>query len=72
VTTESGTIAGLPSFSLLLAATVFSIKRSRNFRLFQETGRYLTRGVDMRAEEQCYDREVRRKLREISNKLTGL
>jgi NAD(P)-dependent dehydrogenase (short-subunit alcohol dehydrogenase family) len=36
------------------------------------TGRYINRGVDTRAEEQCYDREARRKLREISNKLTGL
>jgi NAD(P)-dependent dehydrogenase (short-subunit alcohol dehydrogenase family) len=36
------------------------------------TGRYIDRGVDRRAEEQCYDREARRKLREISNKLAGL
>lgn len=36
------------------------------------TGRYINRGVDTRAEEQCYDREARRKLREISNKLAGL
>jgi NAD(P)-dependent dehydrogenase (short-subunit alcohol dehydrogenase family) len=36
------------------------------------TGRYIDRGVDMRAQEQCYDREARRKLREISNKLAGL
>jgi NAD(P)-dependent dehydrogenase (short-subunit alcohol dehydrogenase family) len=35
------------------------------------TGRYIDRGVDRRAEEQCYDREARRKLREISNKLAG-
>jgi NAD(P)-dependent dehydrogenase (short-subunit alcohol dehydrogenase family) len=36
------------------------------------TGRYIDRGVDRRAEEQCHDREARRKLREISNKLAGL
>ena len=35
------------------------------------TGRYIDRGVDKRAQEQCYDREARRKLREISNKLAG-
>lgn len=36
------------------------------------TGRYIDRGVDTRAEEQCYNRETRRKLREISNKLAAL
>ena len=36
------------------------------------TGRYFDRGVDTRAQEQCYDTEARRKLREISNKLAGL
>ena len=36
------------------------------------TGRYFDRGVDTRAQEQCYDKEARRKLREISNKLAGL
>ena len=36
------------------------------------TGRYIDRGVAKRAQEQCYDGEARRKLREISNKLTGL
>lgn len=36
------------------------------------TGRYINRGVDTRAKEQCYDAEARRKLRELSNKLVGL
>jgi len=36
------------------------------------TGRYFDRGVDTRAQEQCYDKEARRNLREISNKLAGL
>jgi hypothetical protein len=36
------------------------------------TGRYFDRGVDTRAKEQCYDKEARRKLREISNALAGL
>lgn len=36
------------------------------------TGRYVDRGVDTRAEAQCYDREARRKLRDISNRLAGL
>jgi NAD(P)-dependent dehydrogenase (short-subunit alcohol dehydrogenase family) len=35
------------------------------------TGRYIDRGVDTRAKGQCYDREVRKKLREISNKLAA-
>jgi NAD(P)-dependent dehydrogenase (short-subunit alcohol dehydrogenase family) len=36
------------------------------------TGRYFDRGADTYAEEQCYDRGARRKLREISKKLTGV
>jgi NAD(P)-dependent dehydrogenase (short-subunit alcohol dehydrogenase family) len=36
------------------------------------TGRYLNRGVDMPANEQCYDPDARRKLRELSFKLTSL
>ncbi|MFN8114462.1 MAG: SDR family NAD(P)-dependent oxidoreductase [Solirubrobacterales bacterium] len=36
------------------------------------TGRYFNRGVDARAEEQCYDPAARRQLREASVKLAGL
>ena len=36
------------------------------------TGRYIDRGVDKRAKEQCYDVAARRQLRELSNKLVGL
>jgi NAD(P)-dependent dehydrogenase (short-subunit alcohol dehydrogenase family) len=36
------------------------------------TGRYLNRGVDMPANEQCYDPQARRTLRELSLKLVGL
>jgi len=36
------------------------------------TGHYIDRGVDTRAEEQCYDRKARRKLRQLANKLAGL
>lgn len=35
-------------------------------------GRYFNRGVDTRAEEQCYDPAARARLREISKDLTGL
>jgi NAD(P)-dependent dehydrogenase (short-subunit alcohol dehydrogenase family) len=37
-----------------------------------QTGRYLNRGVDMPAHEQCYDPEARAKLRAVSLKLAGL
>lgn len=36
------------------------------------TGRYLNRGVDMPANAQCYDSAARRRLRALSNQLTGL
>jgi NAD(P)-dependent dehydrogenase (short-subunit alcohol dehydrogenase family) len=36
------------------------------------TGRYINRGVEMRAQEQCYEIEARRKLRKLTDKLVGL
>jgi NAD(P)-dependent dehydrogenase (short-subunit alcohol dehydrogenase family) len=36
------------------------------------TRRYINRGADVPAQEQCYDPEARRQLRELSNKLVGL
>ncbi|MFK0334670.1 SDR family NAD(P)-dependent oxidoreductase [Rhizobium sp. NPDC090275] len=36
------------------------------------TGRYLNRGVDMPANEQCYDLAARKKLRDLSVELTGI
>lgn len=36
------------------------------------TGRYLNRGIDMPANDQCYDAAARRKLRDLSLELTGL
>ncbi|MFV0359192.1 SDR family NAD(P)-dependent oxidoreductase, partial [Tropicimonas sp.] len=37
-----------------------------------DTGRYINRGEDTRAEEQCYDAAARAQLRALSNQLVGL